>query len=248
MSTKQHDVEVILKLYELRRDEVMRRARNWYFSEFNPESAKDIVKLMLSSAEQSAYYRMITSYWEMASSFVNNDGIDERMFLEANTEHVGVFARIEPFIADVREAFGEREPYDQVHRLAVRREVGARPASVDEVVARHEQAAGAEPGHFAANHHCQACQAVCPPSAHRLEGTHQPGEDIASALHFNPRLDDVADLGDARRLARVDNLEVHTRDRRIGHRRLHVRGRDGQPPAGEPRGIAQHDLVDRKVG
>src|SRR5437870_12781769 len=119
MSTKQHDVEVILKLYELRRDEVMRRARNWYFSEFNPESAKDIVKLMLSSAEQSAYYRMITSYWEMASSFVNNDGIDERMFLEANTEHVGVFARIEPFIADVREAFGEPDYLLHLERLVM---------------------------------------------------------------------------------------------------------------------------------
>jgi len=120
MSTKQHDVEVILKLYELRRDEMVRRARNWYFSEFNPESAKDIVKLMLSSPEQSAYYRMITSYWDMAASFVNNGGIDERMFLEANTEHVGVFARIEPFIADVREAFGEPDYLLHLERLVMK--------------------------------------------------------------------------------------------------------------------------------
>jgi len=81
MNTKQQDVGLLLKLYELRRDEMMRRARNWYVTEFQPESAKDIVKLMVSGQEQSAYYRMVTSYWDMAASFVNNGGIDEKMFL-----------------------------------------------------------------------------------------------------------------------------------------------------------------------
>ncbi len=107
MEAKQLDVQAILKLYELRRDEKMRAARAWYFTEFQPESAADIVKLMLSGQEPSAYYRMITSYWDMASSFVNNGGLDETLFLEANTEHIGVLAKLEPFLADVREAFGE---------------------------------------------------------------------------------------------------------------------------------------------
>ncbi|HEX4945365.1 MAG TPA: hypothetical protein VFZ34_01715 [Blastocatellia bacterium] len=109
MEPKQSDVMAILKLYELRRDEKMRAARAWYFTEFNPTSATDIVKLMLSGQESSAYYRMITSYWDMASSLVNNDGVDEKLFLEANSEHIGVFAKLEPFIADVREAFGEAD-------------------------------------------------------------------------------------------------------------------------------------------
>ena len=55
MNAKQQDVGLILKLYELRRDEMMRRARNWYVTEFQPESAKDIIRLMLSGQEQSAY-------------------------------------------------------------------------------------------------------------------------------------------------------------------------------------------------
>ena len=107
MEAKQLDVQAILKLYELRRDEKMRVARAWYFTEFNPTSAADIVKLMLSGQEPSASYRMITSYWDMASSLVNNGGIDEKLFLEANSEHLAVFAKLEPFIAEVREAFGE---------------------------------------------------------------------------------------------------------------------------------------------
>ncbi|HWQ31585.1 MAG TPA: hypothetical protein VNQ79_01785 [Blastocatellia bacterium] len=107
MEAKQADVQAILKLYELRRDGAMREARAWYFTEFNPESATEIVKLMLSGQQQSARYRMVTSYWDMAASLVNNGGIDEKLFLEANTEHIGIFARVEPFIAEIREAFGD---------------------------------------------------------------------------------------------------------------------------------------------
>jgi hypothetical protein len=120
MNTKQQDVGLILKLYELRRDEMLRQARNWYVTEFQPESAKDIIKLMLSGQRESAYYRMVTSYWDMAASFVNNGGIDEKMFLEANTEHIGIFSRIEPFIAEVREAFGEPDYLIHLERLVLK--------------------------------------------------------------------------------------------------------------------------------
>src|SRR5215471_9449039 len=120
MNTKQQDVGLILKLYELRRDEMMRRARNWYVTEFQPQSAKDVIRLMLSGQEQSAYYRMVTSYWDMAASLVNNGGIDEKMFLEANTEHMVVFAKIEPFINEVREIFGEPNYLINFERLVMK--------------------------------------------------------------------------------------------------------------------------------
>ncbi|MEK6287009.1 MAG: hypothetical protein AABO57_14820 [Acidobacteriota bacterium] len=117
MSDKHHDVALILKLYELRREEGIRRARKWYFTEFNPQSAEDIVKIFGSGHDGSAYYRMITSYWEMASSFVNNGGIDEKMFLDANGEHVGVFSKLEPFITEVREAIGQPDYLRQLETL-----------------------------------------------------------------------------------------------------------------------------------
>lgn len=104
--SKQHDVELILKLYELRRDERMRVARAWFFAEFQPTTAKDIIRLMSSGESPSASYRMITSYWDMAASFVNNGGIDEKLFLDANTEHVAIYAKLEPFLAEVRKLFG----------------------------------------------------------------------------------------------------------------------------------------------
>jgi len=102
MNDKQQDVALILKLFELRRDDLLRRARRWFFTEFNPQGAGEIAQLLVAGHDQSAYFRMITSYWDMAASFVNNGGIDEKMFLDANGEHVAVFCKLEPFIEELR--------------------------------------------------------------------------------------------------------------------------------------------------
>lgn len=110
---KQEDVMAILKLYELRRDDQMRAARQWYFSEFAPTSAMDIVALYRGGERASANFRMVTSYWDTAASLVLNDGIDRKMFLDANTEHVFVYAKIADYLAEVRELF--REPDYLVH-------------------------------------------------------------------------------------------------------------------------------------
>ncbi len=110
---KQEDVMAILKLYELRRDEQMRLARQWYFSEFAPSSAMDIVALYRGGERASANFRMVTSYWDTAASFVLNGGIDEKMFLDANTEHVFVYAKIADYLPEVRELF--REPFFLIH-------------------------------------------------------------------------------------------------------------------------------------
>lgn len=119
MSGKQQDALVILKLYELRREETFRRARAWFATEFNPESAEDIVNVMRGGYEESAHYRMVTSYWDTAASLVNNGGIDEKMFLEANTEHMAVFAKLEPFLADVRAIFGVPSYLAQLEQMVM---------------------------------------------------------------------------------------------------------------------------------
>ena len=68
-----------------------------------------------SGEKQSAFYRMVASHWEVAASFVNNGGIDEKLFPEGNTEHLVVFAKLQPFLAEVREAIGEP---DYLHTLS----------------------------------------------------------------------------------------------------------------------------------
>lgn len=107
--TKTSDTMAILKLYELRRDEQMRVARQWYFSEFAPTSAMDIVALFRGGERASANFRMVTSYLDTAASLVLNDGIDRKMFLDANTEHVFIYAKIDDYLAEVREIFRDSD-------------------------------------------------------------------------------------------------------------------------------------------
>lgn len=96
---KQEDAELILKLYDLRREPVMREARNWFFS-FNPTSTAEYMEAIMGP--QGGYLRMVVSYWDMAASLVNNGAIDEQMFNDANGEHLFVFAKIEPILEELR--------------------------------------------------------------------------------------------------------------------------------------------------
>lgn len=114
------DVIAILKLYEMRSEARMREARSWFFTEFAPQSGKEIVRLMLSGERESAFYRMVTSHWDVAASFVNNGGIDEKLFLEGNTEHMVVFAKLQPFLNELREVIGEPEYLSNLERLVMR--------------------------------------------------------------------------------------------------------------------------------
>ncbi len=120
MATNAQDALVILKLYEMRSEALMRQARAWFFSEFSPQSGKDIVALLQSGEKQSAYYRMVASHWEVAASLVNNGGVDEKMFLDGNTEHVVVFAKLQPFIDEIRETIGEPDYLAHLERLVMK--------------------------------------------------------------------------------------------------------------------------------
>ena len=103
MTNKYESMEGILRLYELRREETMRQARVW-FTGFQPTSAQDILNVF--RGDESAYYRMVTSYWDMACSFVNHGAIDEQMFNDTVFEHVAVFAKVQPFLEELRAASG----------------------------------------------------------------------------------------------------------------------------------------------
>ena len=93
------DVNLILRLYEMRRENRMREARNWFFT-FNPTSIQDFIDTLIG--EHSGHYRMVVSYWDMAASLVNNGAIDEQMFNDANGEQLFIFAKIEPILEELR--------------------------------------------------------------------------------------------------------------------------------------------------
>jgi hypothetical protein len=104
--SKHDDADLILKLYDLRREATMREARNWFFS-FNPTSAQDVIDTLLG--EHSGHYRMVISYWDMAAALVNSGAIDEQLFNETNGEHIFIYAKIQPVIEEIRTMFGSPE-------------------------------------------------------------------------------------------------------------------------------------------
>ena len=130
------DVLEILKLYELRRDPEMRLARQWFFNEFDPKKAADILLLYRAGERKSANFRMVVSYWDMAASLVINGLIDEKAFLSANTEHIFVYAKIEKFLPEVREVFEEPRFLGHLEELC------KRMPNFEEAVANRKKLAG----------------------------------------------------------------------------------------------------------
>src|SRR5262245_44404558 len=101
MSSPYESADLLLKLYDLRREARMREARDWYFREFNPATVDDVISRRMGP--HSGDFRMVTSCWYMTAALVYNGAIDEKMFNDANGEQLGVFMKIEPFLAEYRE-------------------------------------------------------------------------------------------------------------------------------------------------
>ncbi len=144
--SKAESADLILKFYDLRREPKMREARNWMMS-FAPGSAADVMKAIIAP-ESSAYFRMVTSYWDMAASFVNHEAIDEEMFADAHGEHLIVFAKIELYIAEIREIMNNpkflqnletliMKMPDAKEFLAARREMMARMIAARQEMAKN---------------------------------------------------------------------------------------------------------------
>ncbi len=119
MSSPYESADLLMKLYDLRREPTMREARNWYFREFHPASADDILAIL--GGPHSGHFRMVTSYWDMAASFVINGAIDERMFNDANGEQVGVFAKVQSFLTECRTKSGTPGYLENLEKVVLRR-------------------------------------------------------------------------------------------------------------------------------
>jgi len=102
MPTPAESAELILKLYDLRREDTMRKARDFMVS-FDPHTVEDFMAGFVGP--NSAYVRMVCTYWEMAASLVLNGAIDQKMFLDANGEQILVFSKVQPFLPQLREMF-----------------------------------------------------------------------------------------------------------------------------------------------
>ncbi|HVG44977.1 MAG TPA: hypothetical protein VM890_09610 [Longimicrobium sp.] len=118
MSETHGAAELILRLYEIRREDELRRARDWFAGQFFPSTVEEV--LAAWTGPESARYRMVTTYWEMAAALVNHGAIPEAMFHDANTEHVAVWVKLRPHLERLRQVAKYPTYLSQLERLMTR--------------------------------------------------------------------------------------------------------------------------------
>ena len=107
MPTPYESARLNLQLYDLRREPALREARAWFLGEFNPENVEDLVRMI--GDDHNASFRMVLAYWDMAASLVTTGAIDGDAFRAAHGEVFLTFAKIHPFLAQLRAASGEAD-------------------------------------------------------------------------------------------------------------------------------------------
>lgn len=121
------DAELILKLYDLRREPEMRKARSWWLSDFWPQSSEDLMKLAMNpKLQENHWMRQVMGYWDMAAMLVMHGTLNEAMFLEISFsgEMFLVYAKIRPFLNEMREKMQNQEFLGNLEKVITRSKLG----------------------------------------------------------------------------------------------------------------------------
>lgn len=126
MAATPADAQVIMHLYELRRDTEMRKARNW-FAMFNPQSADELISTSTAAGtDENRYFRMVSSYWEMAAAMALHGAVDEQLFLDTQGEMFFIFAKLAPHLEGYRQKMQNPDAMKKVETLINRSEESKR--------------------------------------------------------------------------------------------------------------------------
>lgn len=121
------DANLILKLYDLRREPEMRKARTWWTAEFYPQSADDFLKVAWAfGTQENAWLRQVSGYWGIVTSFVLQGVLNEELFLQPgfSGELFLVYAKIHPFVKELREKLNDPEVFLNVEKAVTRTKWG----------------------------------------------------------------------------------------------------------------------------
>ena len=121
------DAQLILQLYDLRREAEMRKARSWWFGEFFPQSADDYLKIASAmGTQENNWLRQVSGYWGMAASFVLSGVLNEDMFLQpaVSGEMFLILAKIHPFLKELRAKLGDQQVFRNIELVGTRTKFG----------------------------------------------------------------------------------------------------------------------------
>jgi hypothetical protein len=99
------DAALVLRLYELRREEKLRAAREWFRAKFFPQSFEEVKAVALGAGVENTHYRMVTTYWEMAASFVAQGILHPELFFDTGGEALFVWAKIGDYVPQMRKEY-----------------------------------------------------------------------------------------------------------------------------------------------
>jgi hypothetical protein len=139
------DAKIIMRLYDLRREPEMRKARAW-FAAWWPRSVDDILKVMQASGTQeNAWFRQVNGYWDMAASFVLRGAVNEELFFDSGGELWFVLAKLHPFLKEVRQKGNVPQGFVRVEKVATRTKDGRDRLQMFSKRAEAMRAAAAKP-------------------------------------------------------------------------------------------------------
>jgi hypothetical protein len=104
MPTPFESAQLNLQLFDMRREPLLRKARDWFLLEFHPASFDDYMKEQMG--EKNSWMRMVIGYWDMAASMVVQGAIDQDSFIAAHGEIIGTFSKVQPFLEGLRGRLG----------------------------------------------------------------------------------------------------------------------------------------------
>lgn len=96
------DVNLILKLYDMRREEKLRAARVWFSANFKVKTLAEFQQLCPVGSEPNAFARQVTTYWDMVGSFIDAGVLNRELFFQSGRELLFVWTRVQPFLAEWR--------------------------------------------------------------------------------------------------------------------------------------------------
>jgi hypothetical protein len=98
------DADVLLKLYELRREPELRKARDWVTQQFKPSGAGEIMMVLRASGtDHNRWLRQFITYYEMVASLVHRGILDRDLLEDSVTEYVNLYAKCKPFLKQLRQ-------------------------------------------------------------------------------------------------------------------------------------------------
>ncbi|MFZ1138653.1 MAG: hypothetical protein ABR881_12340 [Candidatus Sulfotelmatobacter sp.] len=121
------DAHLILKLYDLRREPEMRKARSWWLSEFWPQNAEEFMNVAGNmGVPENNWLRQVGGYWSMAASFVLQGVLNEELFIQpaVSGEMYFLLAKVHPFLKDLREKMGDPQLFGNIEKVITRSKFG----------------------------------------------------------------------------------------------------------------------------